>query len=317
MGESMIDRPDFILAGVPKSGTTAVWTWLNSHPDVHMSKVKEPGFFAWSSSTPTPRSGPFDDLYYGACVTKPEDYAALFAGADGRKRGEASVIYALTPEAPGRIAHALPGVKVVLILRDPVARAFSQFSHHVRDGLEPLSDFEAALRAEPERLASGWSPFHGYMAGSRYEKIIARFRVAFPAADLHIMLYDDLLADPNATWDELCRFIGIGTRFRPNFALRTNVATGQVNAARSAMLRRALQRPGPTLAALYRSVPQPIRRPVREMIDRLNVARGVTLSDKLARSLAEELAADIAATERATGRNLSPWHRRLRRSEAA
>ncbi|SNS51921.1 sulfotransferase [Tropicimonas sediminicola] len=299
--------PDFVVAGWPKAGTTALWAALSRHPSTFMPGSKEPGFFAFAGSDPRPASGPFDPDYFSTIVTDPSAYQALFRDAHGKLRGEASPVYALVPEAAGRIAEWSPEIKVLLVLRDPVARAFSQFAHHVRDGLETTSDFGQALADEPSRLAAGWSPFCGYASGSRYAETLRRFEAVIPRERLCVLFHDDMEADPAGFLSTLSDFLGIPPFPADELAARTNQASAVATTARSPALRRMLSHPGAGVKAVSRLVPKGGRRRIRAALDRLNAGKRPTLDPHVARRLAAELEEDIAWLEERFGRDLSHW----------
>ena len=115
--------PDFLIVGAAKSGTTSLYHFLGQHPDIFMSAVKELGFFALKNDVQF--NGPGDMNAIGCCsVNTLEAYSALFAEARGGvAAGESSNMYLYSQEAPHAIKAAIPNVKLIAILRDPVERA--------------------------------------------------------------------------------------------------------------------------------------------------------------------------------------------------
>src|SRR5215210_1748036 len=152
--------PNFLVIGAGKSGTTSLYHYLRQHPDVYMSPVKEPLFFAAEGGRirfPGPDGRMISRAANPGAVTRMKDYRALFAGVSGKKAvGEASPQYLYTPEAPLRIKHYVPEAKLIAVLRNPVERAYSAFLHRTRLGREPLADFSEALRQEDSRMREGW-----------------------------------------------------------------------------------------------------------------------------------------------------------------
>src|SRR5512146_1213301 len=111
--------PDFLVAGVPKAGTTALHAALSRHPGLYLSPVKEPKFFL-TDGPPPARGGPGDALTYREHVWQRDRYAALFAGAaPGVPRGESTPLYLYDPAAMRRIHALVPGVRLVVVIRDP------------------------------------------------------------------------------------------------------------------------------------------------------------------------------------------------------
>ena len=163
--------PDFIIAGVPKSGSSSLASYLVQHPAIYFSAVKEPDYF---------RTDDLRFLYRDLQRRQPSAtahiaqrtaawYQAFFANAQpGQLRGEGSVTYFRGGRDTAlRIHAAQPAVKLIFILRQPADRAYSNYLHQRRVLAEPLS-FAAALEAEPQRLATPMHGFWGYRADGYY-----------------------------------------------------------------------------------------------------------------------------------------------------
>jgi hypothetical protein len=201
-----------------KAGTTALYEALAGHPQVFMSPVKEPNFFAFAEEPPR-FTAPIDRRPGGvnrASVTDPEAYRVLFDGAaPGQVTGEASHWYLYWPAAPANIAERAPeGVKLIAVLRDPVERAYSEFLHFVRDGEEPITDFRAALDAEPERIERGWA-MGRYADRGFYGRQLARYVERFDSAQLRVVLHEDFRETPEAVLRDLFLFLGVDPSFEP------------------------------------------------------------------------------------------------------
>jgi hypothetical protein len=203
-----------------KAGTTALYKALAAHPQVFMSPVKEPNFFAFAEEPPR-FTAPIDQRPGGvnhASVTDPEAYRALFdEAAPGQVTGEASHWYLYWPAAPEQIAERAPaGVKLIAMLRDPVERAYSEFLHFVRDGEEPITDFRAALDAEPERIERGWA-MGRYADRGFHGRQLARYAEHFDRAQLRVVLHEDFREHPEAVLRDLFSFLNVD----PSFELET------------------------------------------------------------------------------------------------
>lgn len=203
--------PTFLVIGAMKAGTTALYAYLDQHPSVYMSPVKEPNFFAFEGEPPAFQA-PIDQGPEGINRTSITDLAAyrrLFADAPpGAARGEASHWYLYWPAAPARIQHHLPEAQLVALLRNPVERAYSEFLHFVRDGHEPLTDFAEALDAEPGRIARGWA-LGRYVDRGRYHQQLQRYTARFDPDQLRVYLFDDFIADPEAVLRDLFAFLDV------------------------------------------------------------------------------------------------------------
>src|SRR5260221_5257590 len=137
--------PDFIIIGAAKAGTTSLYGWLSGHPYVSPASTKEVHFFDYNFFR--------GKDWYRTHFPLERDRAA-FAQEHGRPflTGEASPSYVSHYWAPRRIAAMLPDVKLIMLLRNPVDRAYSQFRMSQREGEEPLESFEEALAQEDGRL---------------------------------------------------------------------------------------------------------------------------------------------------------------------
>jgi hypothetical protein len=203
--------PDFLIAGVPKAGTTALHAALSPHPGLYLSKVKEPKFFL-SDGPPPAEGGPGDVQTYQEHVWRRADYEALFAPAPaGTLRGEATPFYLYDLAAHDRIKNLTPNAKLILLLRDPVDRAHSNWTHLWNAGLEPEPDFLTACRAEEERKAAGWADFWHYIGLGRYGRQVQHLYEVFPREQVLLLRYRDLKDAPATTLDRVCDFLGVRT----------------------------------------------------------------------------------------------------------
>lgn len=192
--------PSFVIGGAQKAGTTSLHWRLKSHPDVFIpDKPQEIHFF--------------DDARNFARGLS--WYEGLFAGWSGEAQvGQTSPRYLYDPEAPGRIHTALPQVRLIFLLRNPVDRAYSHYWHSVKLGYETLS-FEEALEREEERLASGGSSprDHSYADRGRYAEQLARYLALFPKRQVLV-----LTGPPSGdeTEERVARFLSLDAgRFPP------------------------------------------------------------------------------------------------------
>ena len=203
--------PDFLIAGVPKAGTTALHAALLPHPDLYLSKVKEPKFFL-SDGRPPATGGPGDVQTYQEHVWRRADYEALFDPAPpGARLGEATPFYLYDLEAHDRIRKLVPDARLVLLLRDPVDRAHSNWTHLWNAGLEPEADFRTACWAEEQRRAAGWADFWHYVGLGRYGHQVQHLFKVFPREQVLLLRYRELKDAPETTLDQVCDFLGVRT----------------------------------------------------------------------------------------------------------
>jgi hypothetical protein len=181
-----------LVLGVPKAGTTTLAHWLADHPDCYVPPEKELRFFnlGWSTGLPA--------------------YAAHFEGAPAAAIvGEATPSYLLDAAWLGRIAVTLPDARFVVILREPVARAYSNHGFLQQSGVDPRP-WDRVVTDELERpLAgpAGISP--GYFATGRYaDQLEDLHRLVDPAA-VHVCFFEDLVADGPSLFRGVCEHLGL------------------------------------------------------------------------------------------------------------
>ena len=203
--------PDFLILGAQKAGTTALYAYLRRHPSVLGPAWKEVSFFDrhWTRGVAWYR-GQFPNV--------------LRVGAARRRGvvrvGEASPSYLFHPLAPERVRATVPDVRLVVLLRNPVDRAFSQYQHEVALGRESLP-FEQALEhedrrtagevermlADPRYFSSEWWT-HTYRARGLYAEQLERWLAVFPRRQLLVVATEEMAAAPAATYGRVLEFLG-------------------------------------------------------------------------------------------------------------
>jgi hypothetical protein len=192
--------PDVVIVGTQKGGTTSLNRYLSGHPDIGVAIAKEVHFF----------SVRFDNGL--------DWYRAHFPlQGEARIVIEASHSYLVHPRAPARLHAALPQVKLIALLRNPVDRAYSQHQMNVRKDIEPLS-FEDAIAAEPERLRGtsdrsdgDWrtASYFSYLGRGLYAEQLQRWLALFPREHLLILKSEDFFHDPEAGVQRTLAFLDL------------------------------------------------------------------------------------------------------------
>jgi hypothetical protein len=201
--------PDFFVAGAPKAGTTALHAALAQHPELCMSTIKEPKFFL-SDGPPPAQGGPGDAKTYREHIWRRQDYERLFAAAPaGALRGESTPFYLYRPDAQLRIRALIPQARLIIVIRDPVERAHSNWAHLWSSGLDPIDDFVRACAAEDDRVAAGWADFWHYKRIGLYGQQLERLYSVFPREQALVIRYRELVDDPPGTLDRICGFLGV------------------------------------------------------------------------------------------------------------
>jgi hypothetical protein len=168
--------------------------------------------------------------------------------------------------------------------------------------IEPLTSFDDALAAEPQRLADHWQPLFQYSNFPRYYEQLQRFYAEFPADQIKIFLYEDYRSDPLAMMRQLFEFIGVDPTFQPDTSRKTNMG-GQ---PRHAWLQALVMRPNPIAKVAGLMLPNGARRKIRDMVSRRNLSRD-TLSPGAKAHLIEVLRDDISQLQELIKRDVSHW----------
>lgn len=228
------------IVGAPRCGTTTLASFLQQHPDVCFSAVKEPHFF--SRDEVAALSGnelhkAIEDEYwqrfFGHCEGDPKLYA------------EGSVTYLYVPERMKPILERWPEARFVIALRDPLSMLPSLHARLLVTGDETIRDFPTAWAKIGERAQGKSLPKRAadprwlrYDWAGQLGQNVERFLATVGRERCHIILFDDLTADPQSTYRELCKFLGIepwaGTDFAPQRINKT---------IRIGWLQRLLKRP--------------------------------------------------------------------------
>jgi hypothetical protein len=299
--------PNFLIIGAAKSGTSALYAYLRQHPQVFASEIKEPGFFAFEGETGS-FAGPRASEGERQRIGDVERYQALFRDVgDAKAVGEASSLYLYNPRAPSRIRHYVPDVRVIALLRNPVERAYSGYRYSIRDGKEPLSSFEEALAAEPERIAANWHPIWHHQSLGFYALQLRRYHQLFSPGQIRVYIYDKFVVDPVRVVQDICRFLEIDERFTPDVRVRHNVS----GTPRSRFLHTLLAHPSPLKDAFKPFLPTPVRRRLRlarsVIMERNIIAEGPRMSEETRRSLTRVFRDDILELQELIGEDLSGW----------
>ena len=196
--------PDFLIIGTQKGGTSSLFHFIEQHPAVRVSIAKEIHYF---------------DLKY----RKGEYwYRGYFPYAwDRRITGEASPFYLFHPQVPTRVRQDVPRAKIIILLRDPVERAFSHYRMNVKDGTETLS-FEEALAAEGQRIGGDVDQMgaddrytgreyrhYSYIARGFYDEQLKRWLQYYPREQILLLKSEDLFANPAPVVWQVFRFLGV------------------------------------------------------------------------------------------------------------
>ena len=295
--------PNFIIIGAGKSGTTSLYHYLRQHPQIFMSAIKEPKFFALEGDNLDFR-GPGDrQVLLKDTIVRREDYLQLFNGADGAKAiGEASTIYMNEGDTAEKIAESIPDVRIIAILRHPADRAFSAYMHLRRDGRETIRDFSQALALEPERIRQGYYFHWHYLSRGFYCRQLERYYRVFPPDQIKIYLYEDFARDTSAVLEDIFRFLRVDL----GFPVDTTVRHNQSGIPRNPGLHRLLIKSNPVKEWLKHLIPETLGHRIIFKLQQRNV-KGEALMSDIRHKLTEIFREDITGLQKLIKRDLSSW----------
>ena len=204
--------PNLFVAGVPKAGTTSMHAYLDQHPDVLMSSLKEPYYFA-------------KDLAIPWKVRDLEEYLGLFSKRRSvRYSGESSPLYMYSETAARRIHEFNPESRIIVLLRNPVDMLNSLHGQFLYTDNEDILSFEEALDAQEPRNRGERIPRNcaeprvlQYLKIADFVPQLDRFLEHFGSEQVETVFFDDLKEDPTGTYRRILRFLELDEGFEADF----------------------------------------------------------------------------------------------------
>jgi len=300
--------PDFMIIGSPKAGSTALHDALAQHPQLFASRPKETKHFLCDGAPPdrAHQRGPGDAHSAREWVWDRQAYEDLFAAAPaGALRFESTPFYLWDKASHLRIAAAVPDVKLIAVIRDPVDRAFSNWTHLWADGLEPEARFATAVALEPRRIEKGWAPFWRYLDLGRYgEQLQHLFTVVDPSR-VRVVRYRQLIDAPDRTLDGLCEFLGVAPGI-VHTAPPSNVSRWAPDNEVNRLLRRAVRAGAAAGAYAPPQVWRQASKPLLTVLQRGDAPRAV-LTGEDREGLLGHVTEDVALLSDLLGEDYSDW----------
>jgi hypothetical protein len=211
----MTRRPNLFLIGAPKAGTTSLYSYLEGHPAIFMSPVKEPNFFSTDVKATFRRS----QFMYPDEI---DGYVELFEGArDETWVGEASTSYLASRVAPHSVRDFAPDAAILVMVRNPVDLVYSLHNERVSNGAEPIIDFEEAMAADEDRRAGRRLPPGFNELGAVYRdnallgEQLQRWQSAFGSERVHATVFSDFAADTPRAFRRVLDFLGVDSGYVP------------------------------------------------------------------------------------------------------
>jgi hypothetical protein len=285
--------PNFLIIGTPKAGTTAVYKYLDRHPEIYFSSIKEPHFFSFIGE---------QKPHWG--VKTLAEYEQLFAEVKNEKAiGEASTWYLYSQTAAEQIKQHIPHAKLIIMLRNPIDRAYSSWAFRVQCGWESIANFERALAMESDRIKNNYEWDFHYLQSGFYAEQIGRYLKLFSRNQIHICLYEDFRSNPSAAIHNIFNFLEVDCTFKPDTSVKHNVTYLPKNTLVNSLFsnRSNLKR---SIKAL---IPESLRNLVITKIRQNNQLQLPPLSPQIKQQYISLYREDILKTAKLIDRDISQW----------
>ncbi len=225
--------PNFTIAGFAKCGTTSLYHYLEEHPEVFLPKRKELHYFTYDKVLRHKDKGPKDAEMHKFHTRTFNEYKAQYTTVKAEKAiGDISPTYALYDDGLVYLKNTLGAdTKMIVVVRDPIKRAYSNYLHLIRENRETESFYDA-LQLESERQEKGYSNFWYYKFISSYYQHIKRLKGQFE--DVLVVTFEEFMQNPEKGIKEIYSFLevddtfipeNIGTRFNPGGLYKKNILT--------------------------------------------------------------------------------------------
>ena len=210
-------KVDFFIVGAPKAGTTSLYHYLNEHLEIEMSSQKEPDYF---SNEALKRQR----MYYGKNrIDSLVKYHGLFTNKDVKLRGEASVSYLFYDDVPQKIKDYNQNSKIIIMLRNPIDRAFSHYLMDYRLGL--VSDSFESIIKKKSKHKNAHLFYQQYIDVSEYARQVSGYLDVFDKENILFIDYEDFKNDVSAVVNDTYIFLGVNDDFQPNLKKKHNTYT--------------------------------------------------------------------------------------------
>jgi hypothetical protein len=292
--------PNFLIVGAAKSGTTSLYNYLSIHPDIFMPPThKEPRFFvAKHFKNLQAYSQKFKEHIQKMTIDELFEYESLFSKArDKTLKGEASVayLYFYQTAIPNILKYA-GDIKIIIILRNPIDRAYSAYSHFKRDLNEPLS-FEEALASEASRIEKNYLPLYRYIDQGMYADQVEAYLKNF--SNVHILLFDDLIQNRLESIQRIYKFLNVDAQYIPD-----NIENifNESGSPKSKFLQQFIYNDSHIKLVIKNLVPKNIK----TRLKKLNLKKA-TMKNETREFLKAHYKEDILLTQSIIKRDLSSW----------
>lgn len=292
--------PNFIMFAAMRSGTSSIYKYLEQHPDILMSSLKEPGFFICEADKNIFTQEIIENF---TVITELEAYQKLFEHYKVEKAiGEATILYIYYEKCAAIIKKYIPDVKLIAVLRNPADRAFSHYIWGRRDGLENLNQFQDALLVEDERIKAKSSFLYNYKDMGFYYRQIQHYYKIFDPAQIKICLYENFMANPTVFMQDIFEFLEVDSSFTPDLSQKYNPSLIPRNNSWNDFIRK----PNPIKSIIKPLIPSKLRQKAKKKA-KLNNLYKPEFKPEVRQQLMSEYKEDIIKLQELTQQDFSIW----------
>lgn len=304
-----MNKPNFLIVGGAKCGSTSLYHYLNQHPEVFMPVNKEPNYFVREYQLEMNSLCPSYNIDMQRMVFETVEYYNLFRDVKINQQaiGEASVTYLFKPEyAIPKIQKELENPKIIIILRNPIKRAFSHYSYACELGFEHLS-FEDAISIEKSRLEDHWSSTFAYISQGMFYNQVEAYLNSFE--NVHILLLDDFLKDRQFEIKKIYKFLEVSDDFINTFGEEFNSSGIPRNKfvhkhlVHNTTLKKHIKR------LLNRVLNDDVLRKINRKVRSINQRGKMVLSDSQTDLVRNIYSQEISRLSKLIGRDLTHWNK--------
>jgi hypothetical protein len=294
--------PNFLIVGTAKAATTTIHEYLKQHPEILMSNIKEPCFFIFKDQKnieySTGRKVNF--------INNIEEYQKLFSSSNNVKiKGESSTpymyFYKQTIDNIKATITNYSNVKILIVLRNPIERAYSQYMMKRRDLVENLS-FEEALDTEKKRMKENAHFDFFYADRGLYYKQVKAYLENFD--NVKIMLYEDLIYDMNIALNNIVSFLEV-----KDFSFKKVKNQNVSGISKFHFITEFIKNKSVLKKLIGKLVPNGIKRELVNKVQYLNTKKGKEINEKTRRRLIKFYSKDIMMLEDLINQDLKHWLR--------
>lgn len=296
-------KVDFFCVGAAKAGTTTLHDLLSMQDNISLPQRKETNYFSFGISGKPDFTGPLDSTSVNEpTVVSLDEYENDFDRKNGALIGEVCPSYSLNGTSERLYRHN-PEARIIILLREPVSRCFSNYQHLVRDGREHGS-FEDALALEEDRLAQGWEWFWGLKKNSLYYDMVVEYFEKFGSENVKILFFEDFIRNQEESIREVLLFLGLDSGkvvYEETSSNKSGVVSDKWK-----YLHKILLSEGALNSALRMILPPRLRKKLGVLFKNMSTEKGdVSLETK--KLLSGEFASDLNQLNKLIGGRVGDW----------